>query len=438
MLAKGLIQESSSAAASPVLFVPKAGGKLRLCMDFRRLNLISIKDRYPILSTDMLLNQLSRAKIYTKLNLRSAYHRMRVAEGHEWKTAFCTRYGLFEYLVMPFGLTNAPGVFQRLVNKVLRKFIDRFVIVYLDDILIYSDNLKEHDAHVHLVLKELRVNKLYAKPEKCKFNTNIVEYLGFKVTLGGVTSDPVKIERVVKWTAPQSVKQLQGFLGFCNFYRRFVRNFSKVVSPVNHLLKKNVRWTWSRDCNKAFELLKAKFTLHPVLRHFQPEHPTRVELDASNIGIAAVLMQQQEDNKQYHPLAFVSRTSSLPKRNYKVHNREMLAIKYATEQWRPMLRSCADGFDVLTDNVSCKYFMTTKVLNQRQVRWGQTTCRFQLLPDLPTGEVKQPGGRSLLSGRQGSRGGRSFPARITAPPHLFPAAPPPPLNGSAVCGGHPT
>ncbi len=326
MLAKGLIRESSRAAASPVLFVPKAGGELRLCVDFRHLNLISIKDQYPIPSTDMLLNQPSCAKIYTKLDLRSAYHRVRVAKGHKWKTAFRTRYGLCEYLVMPFGLTNAPGVFQQLVNKVLRKFIDRLVIVYLNDILIYPDNLEEHDKHVWLVLEELRVNKLYAKPEKCEFDTNIVEYLGFKVTPGGVTSNPVKIERVVKWTAPHLVKQLQGFLGFCNFYRTFVRNFSKVVSPLNHLLKKNVQWEWSRDCDDAFELLKAKFTSHPVLRHFQPERPTRVELDASNIGIAAVLMQQQEHNKQYHPVAFVSRTLSPPERNYKVHDREMLAI----------------------------------------------------------------------------------------------------------------
>jgi hypothetical protein len=165
MLAKGLIRESSSSAASPVLFVPKAGGELRLCVDFRQLNMLTRKDRYPIPSTDMLLDQLSRAKLYTKLDLRAAYHCLRVAKGDEWKMAFRTRYGLFEYLVMPFSLTNAPAAFQGLVNIVLRQFIDRFIIVYLNNILIYSEDPAKHDGHVRQVLDVLRANALYAKPE---------------------------------------------------------------------------------------------------------------------------------------------------------------------------------------------------------------------------------------------------------------------------------
>lgn len=198
MLSKGLIRESSSMAALPVLFVPKKGGKLRLCVDYRRLNNMTVKDHYPLPSTDMLLDQLARAKIYTKLDLCWAYHRVRITAGDEWKTAFRTRYGLFEYLVMPFGLTTAPASFQRMVNTVLRPYIDQFVIVYLDDILVYSENEDDHHQHVRLVMDTLRAHALYAKPEKCDFDVKEVEYLGFRVTPTGVTSDPAVTTQILR------------------------------------------------------------------------------------------------------------------------------------------------------------------------------------------------------------------------------------------------
>ena len=209
----GFMRESSSEAASPVLFVPKKDAELRPCNDYRALNNMTIKDRYPLPSTDMLLDQLSRAKVYTKLDLRSAYHCIRIAKGDKWKTAICTRYGLYKYLVMPFGLTNAPAAFQRMGNKVLHKFIDQFVIVYLNDILIYLETIEEHKGHVIKVLRVLRDNALYAKPEKCNFYCTSVEYLGFRVNPDGIKSDPAKIETINYWLAPKMVKQTRRFLG---------------------------------------------------------------------------------------------------------------------------------------------------------------------------------------------------------------------------------
>lgn len=375
-LDKGFMRESSSEAASPVLFVPKKDAELRPCNDYRALNNLTIKDRYPLPSTDMLLDQLSQAKVYTKLDLRSAYHQIRISEGDEWKTAIRTRYGLYEYLVMPFGLTNAPAAFQRMVNKVLRQFIDRFVIVYLDDILIYSATVAEHEGHVIKVLKVLGEHALYAKPEKCDFYCNSVEYLGFRVTPEGVTSDPAKIKTIKNWVAPSSVTQTRRFLGFANFYQRFVDNFSDRCAPLYDLLRKDKKFEWSEDCERAFQDLKARFTSHPILRHYDHRASTRVETDASDTGIAAVLMQQQKDDKLYHPVAYISCRLTDVETRYEVHDREMLAVKYATEVWRPLLLSCEGGFNVLTNNVSCKYFMTTKALNQRQVRWSEQLADF--------------------------------------------------------------
>ncbi len=375
MLEKGLIRESSSRAASPVLFVPKKGGELRLCVDYRKLNNMTVKDRYPLPSTDMLLDQLSGARIYTKIDLRWAYHRIRIAKGHEWKTAFRTRYGLFEYLVMPFGLTNCPATFQRHVNSVLRHFIDKFVVVYLDDILIYSANVEEHRKHVRLVLQTLREHQLYAKAEKCDFHTTKVDYLGFIISPDGVSMDLSKVEDIVNWTQPTNQREVRGFLGFANFYRRFILNYSRLAKPLYDLTKKEAAFTWTNDCQAAFEALKARFTSKPILRHFEAHLPTRLESDASDYAIGAVLSQQHEDDL-WHPLAYISRTLNPAERNYDIHDKEMLAVVFACIEWRPLLLSLSDPFVVLTDHHALEYFMTTKILNRRQARWAERLADF--------------------------------------------------------------
>jgi transposase InsO family protein len=386
MLEKGLIRESSSRASSPVLFVPKKGGELRLCVDYRRINDVTIKDRYPLPSTDMLLDQLSTAKIYTKIDLRWAYHRIRVAEGHEWKTAFRTRYGLFEYLVMPFGLTNCPATFQRHINSVLRQFIDRFVVVYLDDILIYSNNLEEHRSHVRQVLQTLREHDLYAKVEKCEFHVTKVDYLGFVITPEGVEMDPAKVEDIRNWTPPTNVKQVRGFLGFANFYRRFIHSFSNVVKPLYNLLTKDVTFQWTTECQQVFDELKRRFTTEPILRHFDPHRATKIESDASAFAIGAVLLQLHDD-KLWHPIAYISRTLNSAERNYDVHDRELLAIVFSCIQWRPLLLSVDTPFIVSSDHHSLQWFMKTKALTRRQIRWSERLADFQFTIEYRPGKT---------------------------------------------------
>ena len=202
----------------------------------------TIKNRYPLPLIQETLNLLSRAKYYTTLDIRGAYNLVRMAEGEEWKTAFRTRYGLFESLVMPFGLTNAPATFQTFINDVLRPFLDRFVTAYLDDILIFSDNLKEHKEHVRQVLEVLQANGLHLKPEKCKFHQQEVRYLGLIISSGGVRMDPAKVEAVKEWCTPQNVRDVRSFIGFANFYRRFIKNFSGIVKPLTELTGKNVKF----------------------------------------------------------------------------------------------------------------------------------------------------------------------------------------------------
>jgi hypothetical protein len=337
---------------------------------------MTIKDRYPLPSADMLFDQLATAKVYTKIDLRWAYHRIRIAEGEEWKTAFRTRYGLFEYLVMPFGLTNCPATFQRHVNEVLRAFVDRFVIVYLDDILIYSNNIEEHTQHVRQVFEVLRKNELYAKVEKCEFHTTSVEYLGFKISPKGIEMDPKKVETITTWTPPTTATGVRSFLGFANFYRRFIYEYSRVASPLFGLLKKDITFNWTLQCNQAFEDLKERFTTGPILKHFEGNRPTRIETDASDYAIAAVLLQEGDDG-ELHPIAFASRTLAPAEKNYEVYDKEMLAIVYACIEWRPLLLSLDQRFEILTDHRSLAWFMTTKVLNRRQVRWAERLADFE-------------------------------------------------------------
>ncbi|KAI0992503.1 hypothetical protein K3495_g15682, partial [Podosphaera aphanis] len=238
-LDKGFIRASSSPAGAPVLFVKKNDGTLRLCVDYRGLNELTIKNRYPLPLIRETLDRLSKAKYYTKLDLRQGYHQIRMAEGEEWKTAFRTRYGHFEYTVMPFGLTNAPATFQHFINDCIRDYLDIFCTAYLDDILIYSDTLEEHIAHVNQVLEALRKNRILLKPEKCEFHTQSTTYLGLIIEPGGIRMDSKKVKAVQEWTSPKTVKDVQAFLGFANFYRRFVRGFSALALPLTKLTRKN-------------------------------------------------------------------------------------------------------------------------------------------------------------------------------------------------------
>ncbi|KIK72617.1 hypothetical protein PAXRUDRAFT_21777 [Paxillus rubicundulus Ve08.2h10] len=256
-LANGFIRPSSSAHATLVLFVRKKDGSLRLCVDFRGLNKITKKDRYPLPLISNLLDSPSRGKVYTKVDLRHAYHLIRIAPGDKWKTAFHTRYGSYEWLVMPFGLTNTPVAFQRFINTIFADMLDVCIVVYLDDILIYSQDMASHKEHVHEVLRRLRKHGLYAKPEKCKFHTSSIEYLRYLLSPSGLTMSADKVKAITDWPEPRKVKDIQSFLGFTNFYRCFIFNYSDIVVPLTCLTRKNALWNFSNECRSCSDALGA-------------------------------------------------------------------------------------------------------------------------------------------------------------------------------------
>lgn len=374
-LRAGLIRPSSSPAGAGFFFVKKKDGGLRPCIDYRGLNQITVKNRYPLPLMSSAFELLQGATIFTKLDLRNAYHLVRIRQGDEWKTAFNTPVGHYEYMVMPFGLTNAPAVFQNLVNDVLGDMLNRFVFVYLDDILIFSRSKKEHVQHVKAVLERLLQNNLFVKAEKCEFHTTSTCFLGLVISAGEIKMDPTKVSAVADWPTPTSVKQLQRFLGFSNFYRRFIRNFSQVASPLHLLTSSKKSFVWSPEAERAFSKLKQLFTSAPVLTMPDPDRQFIVEVDASDSGVGAVLSQRSADGK-VHPCAFFSRRLSSSERNYCVGDKELLAVKLALEEWRHWLEGSVVPFIVWTDHKNLEYLRTAKRLNARQARWALFFTRF--------------------------------------------------------------
>ena len=270
-IARGVIRPSTSPAGAPIIFVPKKDGGLRLCVDYRGLNAVTKKNRHPLPLISETLDRLSGARKYIKLDLKDAYYRIRIRPGDEWKTAFRTRYGHFEYLVMPFGLANAPATFQAYINKALAGLIDITYVVYLDDILIFSEDPAQHKRHMAEVLERLRKFSLYINLSKCEFNTIEVEFLGYIVSTEGVRMDPARVATIADWPAPTSFRGVQQFLGFANFYRRFVRDYSKISAPLSDLLKggkegkKFGEFVWSESAAQAFRTLCDAFTKAPLL-----------------------------------------------------------------------------------------------------------------------------------------------------------------------------
>ena len=377
-LRSGFIWPSNSPCGAPVLFVKKKDGSLRLCVDYRGLNKITRKDRYPLPLVSDLLDAPRKARIYTKIDLRHAYNLVRIAPGDEWKTAFRTRYGSFEWLVMPFGLSNAPAAFQRFVNEVFADLLDVCVVVYLDDILIYSDNPDEHRAHVREVLRRLRKHHLYARADKCEFHAESVEYLGYILSREGLTMAESKIKAILDWPEPRKVRDIQSFLGFANFYRRFIHNYSEIVLPLTRLTRKGVPWDFDQKCRDSFNALKSAFTSAPVLHHWVPDHQITVETDASDYAIAGIL-SITSDSGELHPVAFHSRTLSGTELNYDMHNKELLAIFEAFKTWRHYLEGSATPIDVVTDHKNLEYFSTSKILTRRQARWSEYLSQFNLV-----------------------------------------------------------
>jgi hypothetical protein len=375
MLRKGYIRISKSEAGYPVMFVPKKNGKLRLVVDYRRLNDITVKDRTPLPLINELKDRLHGMKYFTALDLKGAYNLIRIKEGHEWKTAFRTKFGLYEYLVMPFGLTNAPATFQRMINNVLREYLDVFVVCYLDDILIFSGTEEEHTEHVHKVLQALENAKLLVEPEKSHFHASEVEFLGHIISHNEIRMDPKKLSAVKDWKKPESVKEVQAFLGFANYYRKFLRDFGKLAAPLTELTKKDRPFIWRPDIQDAFDKIKDLILSEPILKMFDPTRPIELETDASDFALGAQI-GQRDDNGTLHPIAFYSHKLHGAELNYPIYDKEFLAIVQAFKEFRHYLLGSHHQVTVYTDHKNISHFATTQQLSRRQLGYAEYLAEF--------------------------------------------------------------
>lgn len=375
-LGKGFIRVSSSPAAAPVLFVRKPGGGLRFCCDYRALNRLTKKDRYPLPLIHETLERIGKAKWFTKLDVIAAFHKIRIAEGDEWLTAFRTRFGLYEWLVTPFGLANAPSTFQRYINWTLRDYLDDFASAYLDDVLIFSSGtLAEHRTHVGKVLERLRDAGLQLDIDKCEFEVKSTKYLGFIIEAGvGIRMDPEKVKAILDWETPRTVKGVRSFLGFANFYRRFIKGFSEVTAPLSELTHKDRKFEWNNTADRAFRQLKELFTTAPILVQFDPERETIVEADSSGWAIGGVLSQYDSDGL-LRPVAYFSRKNTPAECNYEIHDKELLAIICCLKEWESELTS-VERFTIITDHKNLRYFTALRRLTERQMRWAGVLSRY--------------------------------------------------------------
>uniref|UniRef100_A0A2N9EMT7 Reverse transcriptase n=1 Tax=Fagus sylvatica TaxID=28930 RepID=A0A2N9EMT7_FAGSY len=425
LLAKGHVRESMSPCAVPVLLVPKKDGTWRMCVDCRAINNITVKYRHPIPRLDDMLDELHGSCIFTKIDLKSGYHQIRMKEGDEWKTAFKTKYGLYEWLVdanqgagqvdhtlgngaeyaqdplslpsgdgsrlnqsclhdlgvlihhcywvssqllvefislvMPFGLTNAPSTFMRLMNHALRAFLGIFVVVYFDDILVYSKSLGEHIDHLHCVLTVLRKEKLYANLKKCSFCLDKVVFLGFVVGAKGIAVDEEKVKAIKEWPTPKSITEVRSFHGLASFYRRFVKDFSTLAAPLTEIVKKSVGFKWGSEQDRAFIEIKERLCGAPLLALPDFSKTFEIECDASGIGIGAVLMQEKR------PIAYFSEKLNGAALNYPTYDKELYALVRALETWQHYL--WPKEFVIHTDHESLKHLKGQGKLNRRHAQW---------------------------------------------------------------------
>jgi len=301
-----------------------------------------------------------------------------ITDGDEWKTAFRTHYGSFEWFVMPFSLTNTSAVFQRFMNNIFSDLLDVCIVIYLDDILIYSNNMSEHHQHVKEVLKHLYKASLYAKVKKCKFHSKSVEYLGYILSPSGLTMSDDKIKIIQDWPELKKVKNIQSFLGFTNFYCWFIFNYLDIVILLTCLTQKYIPWKFDSSCQDAFNSLKKAFISTPILTHWISNAQLIVETDVSDYALAAILSIVNKNN-EVHPVAFHSRTFTIAELNYDTHDKELLAIFEAFKIWRHYLKGPVYPIDVVMDHKNLEYFSTTKILTWRQVRWSEYLSQFNLV-----------------------------------------------------------
>ncbi|GBG83892.1 hypothetical protein CBR_g37762 [Chara braunii] len=376
LLEKGWIRPSSSPFGAPVLFVPKKEGELCMCIDYRGLDAITVKNDEPLPRIDDLLDRVQCCKYFSKINLKFGHHQIEVHPDDQYKTAFQTRYGHYESIVLPFGLTNAPATFQRRMNDLFRPWLDRFVIVYLDDILVFSRTLQEHQGHLRQVLQKLREANFKINAKKCEWAKTQVLYLGHVLDGDGIKPEESKIAAIRDWPTPRTLTELRSFLGLANYYRKFVRNFSTIIAPLRRLLKKEAIWPWDKDCTSALKKLTRALIEYPVLKVADPSLPFVVTTDASQYGIGAVL--QHDDGNGYRHVDFMSARMPSEKVATSTYDRELYALRQALEHWKHYLL----GVKVYSDHETLRWLKTQAKMTPKLTRWAAEIDQydFELKP----------------------------------------------------------
>jgi hypothetical protein len=354
-----------------------------MCVDYRSLNKVTIKNKYPLLRIDDLFDQLKLACVFSKVDLRSGYHQLKIRASDIPKTTFITRYGLYEYTVISFGLTNALAYFMYLMNTVFMEYLDKFMVVFIDDILIFSKNEEEHDEHLRLVLQKLKENQLYAKLNKCEFWLKEVSFLGHIISKGGISVNPSKVNDVLSWKPLQNVSDIRSFLGLVGYYRRFIEEFSKISKPMTKLLARGKTFEWTPRREASFQELKKRLTTAPVITMPNMERLFSIYCDASGQGLGCVLMQDG------HVVVYASRQLRKHEEKYLTHDLELAAVLHALKIWWHYIigKRC----EVYSDHKSLKYIFTQPDLNLRQRRW------LELIKDYDLGINYHPGKANVVA-----------------------------------------
>jgi len=374
-LKREFIRSSKSLTKYSILFVSKKDDTKWLCVNYKQLNKITKQDSYSLLLIKELQNWLGRVKWFTSLDLKEAYYWVQIKKGKEWKTAFQTRYKHYKYTVMLFGLKNAPVIFQRLINDTLREYLDDFAITYLNDILIYSDDLEMHCSHVHKILRKLNKRALYVKKSKNRFETKKIKFLDYVIWSEQIEKDSKKMNAVRNWPLSKQVKKVQAFLRLMNYYQKFIPSYAKIAKPLTQLMHKDKKWHWDKEQKNVFHALKKSLNRMMHLRILNSTCKKVLKINASNFAVDTCLYQIE--NEQQRLIAYWFKKLFRSEKRYEVHNKELLAIVKALQDWRSYLTDTEKSIQIYTDYKNLRNFATMKQLNQWQVCWAKQLVNYE-------------------------------------------------------------